>query len=180
MPTTCRSKNRKPSPINIERLREVLDYDAVTGTFLWKKRISIRICVGDVAGVVRNTGPRPYVVIGIDGEKYLAHRLAWAHHYGEPPPPKIDHEDGDGCHNWISNLRASTHSQNLANMRKTVKSSTGFRGVYPYGPTGKKFEAKAMKDYRPVRFGIFDNPEDAYAAYCVGIKSLFGEFASVV
>jgi len=65
-------------------------------------------------------------------------------------------------------------------MRKAIKSSTGMRGVYPYGTTGRRFEAKAMKDYKPVRFGVFDTPEAAYLAYCVGMKSLFGEFASVV
>lgn len=167
--------------IDIKRLREVLSYDHLTGLFRWKIKLSFRVQVGDIAGcTATGNGGKKYVWIRFDGQLHQAHRLAWAHHYGEAPPPKIDHEDGDGCHNWIGNLRRATQSQNLANMRKTVKSSTGFRGVYPYGTTGKRFEAKAMKDYKTVRFGIFDAPEAAYEAYCAGVKTLFGDFASVV
>lgn len=166
--------------IDIQRLREVLDFNPTTGLFHWKVKLSIRIQVGDEAGCITNSDGKDYLVIRFDGVKYLAHRLAWAHHYGAQPPEKIDHEDGDGCHNWIGNLREATQSQNCANMRKTIKSSTGFRGVYPYGTTGLRFEAKAMKDYKTVRFGVFDEPEAAYAAYCAGMKTLFGEFASVV
>lgn len=166
--------------INIERLREILDYDSKTGLFHWRLRLSGCIRIGAEAGCVSAQSGREYVVVRFDGIKHLAHRLAWSHHYGEQPPPKIDHEDGDGCHNWISNIREATQSQNCANMRKTIQSSTGFRGVYPYGTTGKLFEAKAMKEGASVRFGVHDTPEAAYAAYCCGFKTLFGEFASVV
>ena len=183
MPTTCR-KGRPASPlrkIDIDRLREVLDYDAKSGLFYWKVRLADCIHVGDEAGCeVTLAKGKKYIWIRFDGVLHQAHRLAWAHHYGEQPPRRIDHEDGDGCHNWIGNLRKATQSQNCANMRKTIRSATGLRGVYPYGTTGRRFEAKAMKDYKPVRFGVFDNPEEAYAAYCVGMKTLFGEFASVV
>lgn len=182
MLTTCPAeKTAKPlRKINIERLHEVLDYDPFTGLFHWKLRLSDCIQIGAEAGCVTAQNGREYVVIRFDGRLHLAHRLAWAHHYGEQPPPKIDHEDGNGCHNWIKNLRAATQSQNSANMRKTVQSSTGFRGVYPYGTTGALFEAKAMKDYKTVHFGVHNTPEAAYEAYCLGVKSLFGEFASVV
>lgn len=182
MPLTCHAETaaRLLRKINIERLREVLDYNSETGLFHWRLKLSIRIQVGAESGCVTAQNGREYVVIRFDGIKHLAHRLAWSHHYGEQPPPKIDHEDGDGCHNWIKNLREATQSQNSANMRKTVQSSTGFRGVYPYGTTGRFFEAKAMKDGVPVRFGVHNTPEAAYVAYCAGFKSLFGEFASVV
>ena len=153
----------------------------MSGLFHWLIRLSDRIKIGDVAGcTATHKSGRVYIVIRFDGGLHSAHRLAWAHHYGEQPPPGIDHDDGDGCHNWISNLRRATQQQNSANMRKTIKSATGYRGVYPYGTTGLRFEAKAMKDYRSVHFGVYDTPEAAYAAYCIGMKSLFGEFASVV
>lgn len=167
--------------INIERLREILAYDPDTGIFTWKKKTCDKVVVGTQAGCVATMrGARKYIVIRFDGNLHTSHRLAWAYYYGEQPPPTIDHDDGDGCHNWIKNLRKASQSQNLANMQKKIKSVTGYRGVYPYGTTGKRFEAKAMQDYKSVRFGIFDTPEAAYSAYCVGIKSLFGEFASVV
>lgn len=169
---------RPPLPINIERLREVLDYDPKTGLFHWKVKLSIRIQIGDQAGCEAITaGGRAYVKIRFDDALYCAHRLAWAHYYGEQPPLRIDHEDGDGLHNWIDNLRKATQSQNAANMRKTVKSSTGFRGVYP---SGDRFVAKAMKDGRSISFGSHGTAEAAYASYCAGMKSLFGDFASLV
>jgi len=65
-------------------------------------------------------------------------------------------------------------------MRKTIKAASGYRGVYRYGTSGTLFEAKAMKNGKSIRFGVFEAPEEAYAAYCSGMKSLFGEFASVV
>jgi hypothetical protein len=166
--------------IDIGRLRDVLDYNPGTGLFHWRVQLSLRGPVGAQAGCISRQSGREYIKVRFDGALHQGHRLAWAHYYGEQPPPKIDHEDGDGCHNWIANLREANQSQNSANMRKTIKSSTGLRGVYPYGTSGLLFEAKAMKDGEVVRFGVFDAKDVAYAAYCDGMKSLFGEFASLV
>jgi hypothetical protein len=169
------------APINVEKAREILDYDPVSGFFFWKIKTCDKVIVGTKAGC-EATGPdgRRYIKIRYDGRLYQAHRLAWAYVHGLSDFRDIDHKDGDGLNNAITNLREATQSQNSANMRKTIKSSTGYRGVYPYGTTGLKFEAKAMKDYKSIRFGVFSTPEEAYEAYCEGLKSVFGQFASLV
>ena len=168
-------------PINAERAREVLDYDTVTGFFLWKIKTCDKVIIGTKAGC-EATAPdgRQYVKIRYDGRLYQAHRLAWAYTHGLSDFRSIDHRDGNGLNNAIVNLREATQSENSANMRKTIKSSTGYRGVYPYGTSGLKFEAKAMKNYKSIQFGVFDTPEKAYEAYCAGVKSIFGQFASLV
>jgi hypothetical protein len=59
-----------------ERLREVLSYDLGTGVFHWKKSLSNKRAVGEIAGVVSKRG---CIIIGIDTRLYKAHRLAFLH-----------------------------------------------------------------------------------------------------
>lgn len=58
--------------ITIEDLRNHLDYDADSGVFYWKIKVSRKTKVGGIAGSV-NSG---YVRIVINKARYMAHRLA--------------------------------------------------------------------------------------------------------
>lgn len=136
--------------------------------------------MGDIAGCKRTQHNLIYTAIRIDGVLYSGHQLAWFYVHGKWAVGPLDHKNGDGEFNAMRNLRRASSSQNAANMRKKIKSSTGYRGVYPYGQTGKKFEAKAMKNGRSIRFGVYRSPKVAYGAYVAGMKTLFGNFASVV
>ena len=55
----------------------------------------------------------------IDGKKhhFYEHKLAWLYVYGALPIDgiEIDHEDGDGTNNKITNLRLLTSSENTHN-----------------------------------------------------------------
>jgi hypothetical protein len=108
---------------------------------------------------------------------YLGHRLAWLYVYGKWPNAILDHIDNNPSNNAIDNLREVSASQNLARMVKAHRNATGKRGVYPYGKTGKKFEAKLMHNYKSVRVGVFDNVEEAHAAYLAAAEKAFGEFS---
>ena len=70
-----------------ERLKELLHYDEETGLFTRKTRVASRM-KGTISGARHNKG---YVQIMIDGDNYLAHRLAWFYVYGEWPKNQIDH-----------------------------------------------------------------------------------------
>ena len=114
-------------------LRELLSYNPDTGLLHWLKPVAQRIKVGAEAGC---KGPGGYRVVRVLGANYLAHRVAWAIHYGEWPAENIDHFDGNPSDNTIGNLRLATPAENNANRRKVRSDSTHvlvYPGVYWYG-----------------------------------------------
>jgi hypothetical protein len=117
-----------------------------------------------------------YWHVGVDGDEYKAHRLAWLFVHGEWPAGRLDHENGDTADNRIANLRPVTHSQNIANSRLRRDSTSGFKGVSFYTSAGK-WGANINKDGRRHYLGLFNTPEEAHAAYCEAACELHGEFA---
>lgn len=112
--------------ITVERLKELLDYQENTGSFVRKiKRRSYK--AGTVAGFIDREG---YRIITIDDRIYRAHRLVWLYVYGCIPDLEIDHIDRDKDNNRISNLRLATRLQNAHNMHApSVNNKAGSRGV---------------------------------------------------
>ena len=146
---------------DVERVRELLDYDPETGVFTWRvKRGQMR--VGDPAGRV-NTGG--YIQIKIDGVAYVAHRLAWLLIYGAPVPPELGHRDGNPSNNRISNLEEVTHQENQMNLNDSLRydNTSGYRGVTYYKATGK-WLAQITVDQQCIHLGYFWNKQDAAAA----------------
>jgi hypothetical protein len=94
--------SEKKSPITVERLREVLDYEPDTGVFRWKK-VPLRspVKVGDIAGGASGEG---YKYINVDMISVPAQRIAWLYYYGEWPSEQVGHRDGNRSNNAISNL----------------------------------------------------------------------------
>jgi len=120
-----------PRPLpSVEYLRQRLDYDPESGALTWKARRgddpdtktwNSRFA-GRVAGSDRRARHTAYRDVRIDYRRYLAHRIAWKMHYGTEPPAILDHIDGDGLNNAISNLQASDHQNNAMGRRvKTGK-----------------------------------------------------------
>lgn len=153
----------KPLP-SIERLRQLLHYDAECGTFSW--------CV--IGGRAERATLNGYFRINIDGYRYLAHRIAWAMHYGEEPPPLIDHINGDRSNNCIGNLRRATFVQNRANARVARRNKLGVKGVRRHRG---RYSAEICVSGKRIYLGIFSTIDEASAAYAVAAFSHFGEFA---
>ena len=154
--------------LTAEQLREVLDYNPVTGIFTWKV---CRGCgcprVGEVAGTPSSKG---YIVISLRYKRYKAHRLAWLHFYGKWPEDQIDHKDTIKTNNSIDNLRPATNSQNMANALR----HNGLKGVtYDRG----RWIAQITKNRRKTYLGSFSTKEEAHAAYALKAKELHGEFS---
>lgn len=138
-------------------LRRIIHYEPVTGIFRWLVAINKKAVVGrSVGGVNKVLG---YIVLGVDGKRYYAHRLAWFYMTGEWPE-MVDHRDGDGLNNKWENLRLASKRENAINSKRSAKNKSGFKGV-SWHVGGKKWQAHCG----PIYIGLFDTPEMAHAAY---------------
>lgn len=155
------------------RLRELLHYDPVTGIFTWKVRVSQRMRAGSKAGTLSTKG---YIVIGIAGKFYRAHRLAWLYMTGEWPEHEVDHRIGVRDDNRWSELREATQAQNMQNRPALNSSSTGVKGVV-WRDRQKKYQARLTVSGKRISLGYFHALEDASAAYAAAAREHHGEFA---
>ena len=153
-----------------ERLKEALDYNPETGVFRWKKPSGKKMKPGDIAG-----NNEVYKHIKIDGVNYKAHRLAWMYMTGEDPlETKIDHDDRNPSNIRFSNLRKASDSENVFNSPVRSNNQLGIKGVYK---KGNRYSAQITINYKSIRLGYFDTPEEAYRAYCDAADEYHGEFA---
>jgi hypothetical protein len=162
--------------LNLARLREVLDYDPLTGALTWRTRLSPMCKFGEPAGIIKAQG---YRKITIDERNYTASHLAWFHYYGVAPDGLIDHKNGNKADDRIENLRPATHAENSRNMGRNSANTTGFKGVAVFNKPGEPTRYRALIRANGERhfLGIFDTPEEAHAAYCRAAELLHGEFA---
>lgn len=159
--------NEATDSLTPERLRAVVDYDRETGQFTWMERTSIRIVVGKIAGTLR---PNGYVMVGIDGTQYRAHRLAWFYVHGEWPAGDIDHMNGSRADNRLANLRIVTNAVNGQNRQTAQRDNKlGFLGVFK---CKKRYQAQVKLNGKITHVGTFDTPEQAHAAYLVAKRKL--------
>ena len=156
------------------RLRELLDYNPKTGEFRWRKRPRNSVHLDRSAGYVQPL--QGYRYIGIDGGLYLAHQLACFYMTGRWGRPSIDHRDGDATNNRWSNLRRATRSQNNANRFRPRHNTSGYKGVYLCGASGK-WRAAITKNGENIPLGRFDTRQAAHAAYVAAARKHYGEFA---
>lgn len=111
-----------------------INYDHETGVMTWARSGRGRFKrIGEPAGGARPDG---YTSICIDGEQWLAHRVAWVMFYGEEPPRIIDHINRDKSDNRIANLRDGGNGINEINAKAPTDSPFGISGVRPASKNG--------------------------------------------
>ena len=161
--------------MNIDVIKQSLDYDPVTGLFIWKRNTTRRRC-GDVAGcrdVKRHeTYDEVYIAIRVTDVKYRAHRLAFAF-MGCAVPKCVDHINGDSTDNRWTNLRAASFSQNSKNKRKVRTNTSGYTGVY-YDKHSGKWRSYVSVNKKQVKLGTFSTAEAAYATRVAKLIELGG------
>lgn len=157
-----------------ERVRHFLDYHPETGEFFYKNRFHQKLNGKPVKGTLLGG----YFAISIDGKIRVAHRLAWLYMTGCTPTETIDHKDVNKLNNRWDNLRLASRSQNKANCRKRVDSTSPYKGVY-WGARQRKWGAHISCQGKRYHLGYFFKAEDASAAYMAAATKLFGEFARV-
>ena len=150
-------KAMQTETITQERLKTLVNYDPITGSFTWNQKR--RKCkLGAKVGCVAKNG---YILIRIDDRLYTAHRLAWFYMTGSFPPEQIDHINGNRADNRFANLRQATNAENAQNRRRKDNKS-GYTGVRK---ENSKWLAEIKINYKPMRIGLFATPEEARAAY---------------
>jgi HNH endonuclease/AP2 domain len=158
--------------ISHEHLLEALRYDETSGLFYWREKNSWRTPIGSIAGTPMKRG---YWKITVRGASYYAHQLAWFYVYGVWPDRQIDHKDRDKINNRIGNLRVANQQGNSANMFRTNQNKSGYKGVR-WHKAAKKWVARIKCSGTDFHLGLFENIEEANAAYCAKARELFGEF----
>ena len=88
----------------------LLDYNPVTGDFVWLVDRDKNHVKGCIAGCVplRFSGAQ-YVHIRIENKQYLAHRLAFLYMTGEFPKGRVRHVNGNTLDNSWKNLQVKEH-----------------------------------------------------------------------
>ena len=166
-----------------EYLKEALDYNPDTGVFIWRedrplshfrdwrgrngflKNIKKTKIAGSV-GTPDKRNPCAYMIIGLAGKQYKAHRLAWLWYYGCMPEEDIDHINLDTLDNRIANLRLSVDKLNHKNRSQYVSNKSGVTGVSWNSRTNKwSAEAQVTVDGKRIRynFGTHGSLFDAVA-----------------
>lgn len=165
--------------INQKYLNECFDYNSESGELIWKKRPlhhfkSKRAQSASnsktAGGVVRSVHPngrgKEYLKVGIstiNGKKQLlAHRVIWMMVHGEWPE-FIDHVNGNGMDNSLSNLRSVSMEENNRNIRKGRTNTSGIVGVYKNKKDGN-WCAMIWNGNKQINIGTYETKVEAAAA----------------
>jgi hypothetical protein len=175
--------------VDIDRLRELLEYEPVTGLLRWRwreiesfsacqEKERLRTCngwntkyAGRIAGVANGCG---YIVLKIDGRLHLGHRVAVALMTGRWPENYVDHIDRDEGNNRWANLREATNSQNQGNARIWKTNTSGVRGV-SLGKDGL-YHASITIHGKATNLGSYRDIKLAKKAYDEAAIMHFGEY----
>jgi hypothetical protein len=121
---------------------------------------------------VRSREDKKYAMITYNGKKLFVHRfLMGITHTDYVLSVTIDHINGNGLDNRISNLRVCSQKDNMKNIRKDYK----FVGV-SWLKTTHKWTARIMSNYKTLHLGNYNTYEEAILARLRKEQELCGEF----
>ena len=151
------------SALTQKRLKELLSYDPENGRFT---RLVLRGRPAAHERAAGYTASKGYQMIGVDGRRYMAHRLAWLYTTGEWPLNYIDHINGRKGDNRIANLREATNAENHQNVwaPRVDSLSSGLRGVCFY-KRDQSWQAQIVVRGKQKYLGRYTTKEQAHQAY---------------
>ena len=154
-----------------EKLKSLLTYVPETGQFFWNESGKGRE-ESLIAGTLLATG---YTHIMIEGERYVAHRLAWLYMTGFFPKEELDHIDRNKSNDAWVNLREATRSQNAMNQRTRTDNTSGHKGICWDKQKNKWKVQISTKGVSRIQKHFVDFDE-AVAFYESTASVLFGQF----
>lgn len=146
-----------------EEIAAAFEYDPETGIVLRKKWIKKGRPISETGRKPQKFGRTSYFLLGFNGTCLRAHRIAWMLTYKEWPPEQIDHIDGDGLNNKLSNLRCVSNTQNQRNASRKRTSKSGVNGVY-WCKLREKWVSQICIDGKQCYLGAFTRLKHAAAA----------------
>ena len=154
------------SELNSTQVHETLRYDQETGNFIWLVSKGSKKA-GEIAGTINDDG---YIIIRVNGKRYMAHRIAWFLLKGKMPDGDIDHINGNRKDNRIENLRDVSRSVNLQNQR-SPRNGNKYLGV-TWDKRNKKWFSQITVGHKHINIGRFNTAEEAHAAYVATKRKL--------
>lgn len=140
-----------------DKLKEVLDYNPATGSFVWATKPLNGVNAGDIAGWLKEG----YRYITIDGKNYPAARLIFLYMTGEYPINiGVDHVNRQKDDNRWLNLRLVTFAQNSQNRSVRVDNLSGIAGV-SWVASRKRWAAQISVSGRKFFLGRFKTKLEA-------------------
>jgi hypothetical protein len=150
-------------------MSELLFDEEKDGPRFWAKVNKTGTCWLWTGSTMRNG----YGNIKVGGRMLAAHRISYKLHFGvDPGALDVDHI----CHVRLcvnpSHLRAVTRKQNLENMAKIPRTTTGIRGVC-WDKLRGKWKAQLKHNGKRINVGRYDSIEEAAAAAKAKRNELF-------
>lgn len=148
---------------------KMYEYNKDTGDMFYKKSAGCRKA-GDKVGWIDGSNGIKYLVTKVKREKVRVHRLAFFYVNGRWPN-QIDHINGNGLDNRISNLREVFGSENNMNTRILKNNISGVHGVSWHKRFGK-WQAQITQFKKIIYLGRYDSFFEACCARKSKEKSL--------
>lgn len=152
-------------PGTVDDLKKIVSFDAEIGVFTW---VDQRGKKSKKAGFNRKDG---YMVLTINYQPFLGHRLAWLYVYGTEPKYTVDHINGIPSDNRIANLRDVPHEVNMQNRTRPQKNSR-YLLIGVGSNTPNRYWAKVKHRGVVHHLGSFDSQEEAHAQYVIAKRRL--------
>ncbi len=116
-----------------------------------------------------------YIQARINNKSYLVHRLIFLMHHGYLPK-QVDHINNDKTDNRIENLRESTQSENMFNVKINKLNTSGVKNVY-WHKRAKSWCVRVKVEAKEKYIGLFKDLEAAELAAHLAREKYHGEFA---
>jgi hypothetical protein len=152
----------KSVDLSLERLREALSYDPLTGKFTWLIAPNRRLKAGTEAGIVkfpRGTSAPGYRYLTLDGVSTPAGRVAWLFLHGEWPETQVQYRDGNS-----ENLREENLTLSAFPTRHEIKDG---RRVYKMSKEAQRHYAlKRYYGMTPEHYAAMITEQHGVCAIC--------------
>lgn len=160
--------------MDVALARRLFSYNPSTGHVTWRVSNGRSVRSGDRAGCFDCSNG--YRRIGYRGTFYSEHRIVWMLHYGENPPPVLDHANRVRHDNRVVNLRPASPAENASNRSILFANKSGVAGVY-WSAEHKKWKAQISVKGKRLFLGLHDDISDARTARLQAERLHFGAFS---